>query len=210
MWLPKIVQRINSNDLKTGVVIFSPLSLRKTISLSIVLVLASISLVVSASFTAVFDLVWYQCCYWGNLGWLEWKWPCCRSSCCSICLLLSISCQVFDLVLARIESTESFSLRCKNYVFKSAIVINSSSIVSGSVLWMVSGGNSSIGSIRRLVVPGSVADLITDWQTILPASSSTSFQHIFAPIFLSTPAYRVLFSFDLTPNDWSSRSRRLG
>ena len=45
----------------------------------------------------------------------------------------------FNLVLAGIESTQLFSSRCNNGVLKSASVINSSNIASGSVLCMASG-----------------------------------------------------------------------
>ena len=54
---PKLSQRINSNYLQTGVVTFSPLSVRRRF-LSLVVVPA-FSIFVLASFTAVFDLVWY-------------------------------------------------------------------------------------------------------------------------------------------------------
>ena len=65
------------------------------------------------------------------------------------------------MVLAGIESTVSFSSRCNNGVLKSASVINSSSIASGSVLSITSGGNDLMRSIQKLAVPGFVADLMT-------------------------------------------------
>ena len=77
------------------------------------------------------------------------------------------------MALVGIESTGSFSLQWDSCVLKSASVMSSSSIASGSVLSIASGSNGFIGSTRRLTVPGSVADLITDQQIIFPLLSST-------------------------------------
>ena len=118
------------------------------------------------------DLEEYWCCCLLNLGLSEWKWRCYVSSWCSTCSLLFISYHVFDLVLAGIISTGSFSLYWEIVVSKSASNINFSSIVSCSVLSIASGGNGLIWSTCRLAVPVSVADLLTYLQIILPLSSS--------------------------------------
>ena len=99
-------------------------------------------------------------------------------------------------------------------VVKSAKDIKSSRIVSAvgdevtKAVGVTGLGNGSNGSTCRLAVPGSIAERIVDQFIISPLLSSTSFQHILAPIFSSTPAHRALISLDFPGKDCLSASSR--
>ena len=128
----KLSQRINSNCLKTGVT-FSPLALRKKWFFFFNYCLIFICGVLR-SFLGI-GVACFQ------YTWVDWNG---------------------NNATVRLPDVLSVYLSPSQDVSKSANVIISSSIASGFVLGMVSGGNGSIGSIQRLTVPGSVADQMTE------------------------------------------------